>query len=114
MHSLQDGTEVNELPKPIGEFDALQETRPQITKVSNEELIKLLTDNMYTTKEVAAFLKVENGTAFSRLRRMEKNGVIVRRWEGNRSWWVSAKAVGIEVPTPAPEEATAEASPEEA
>lgn len=127
------------MPKEIKEFASLQEKKPQISKVSNEELLKLLSGNMYTTKglegctafeisyapfsllvnpldpvkEVAAFLKVENGTAFSRLRRMEKNGLVVRRWEGNRSWWVSAAAVGIEVPTQLEEASPEEAAPEE-
>jgi len=85
------------LPKDLKEFEILQEARPAVSKVSNEELLGFLGKALCTTKEVAAFLKVENGTAFSRLRRMEKNGVVVRRWEGNRSYWVAAEAVGIEV-----------------
>jgi len=93
------------LPKEITEYQELQDKKPQVSKVSNEELLTLLSAKMYTTKEVAQYLKVENGTAFSRLKRLEKNGVVTRRWEGNRSWWVACEAVGIEVPeTPAEEE----------
>jgi len=94
------------MPKPLDEFKNLQEAKPQISKVSNEELLKFLSSEMHTTKEVAAFLGVENGTAFSRLRRMEKNGLVVRGWEGNRSWWVAREAVGLPVVTP--EETTEE------
>jgi len=88
------------MPKDLDEFGGLQEARPQISKVSNEDLMNFLSKQMCTTKEVAAFLKVEGGTAFSRLRRMEKNGLITRRWEGNRSWWVAREAVGLEIVPP--------------
>ena len=92
------------MPKDLKDFETLQEARPAVTKVSNEELVALLSKGLYTTKEVAAFCKVENGTAFSRLRRLEKAGVIARKWEGNRAYWVSRKAVGLPVPEKVPEE----------
>lgn len=100
------------MPKPLKEFESLQETKPQISKVSNEELLKYLGKELHTTKEVAAFLGVENGTAFSRLKRMEKNGLITRGWEGNRSWWVAREAVGLEVVPPVEEATEEEAAPE--
>jgi len=98
------------LPKALGEFKDLQEERPQVSKVSNEKLLEFLGSAMHTTKEVAQFLGVENGTAFSRLKRLAKSGIVVRRWEGNRSWWVSAKAVGVPI---VPTEETSEEVEEE-
>ena len=95
------------MPKELKEFKELQEARPQVTKKSNEELLGFLKKAMATTKEVASFLGVENGTAFSRLKRLEKNGLVTRRWEGNRSWWVDRTAVGMEYLKP-PETETAE------
>lgn len=108
------------MPKALEEFQALTEAKPQISKVSNEKLLEFLSKEMHTTKETAQFLGVENGTAFSRLKRMEKNGIITRRWEGNRSWWVARTAVGLEVippveeevPTAAPEAPAEEVAPE--
>ena len=91
------------MPKDLSEFKNLSEARPQTTKVSNEELVAFLSKSMASTKEVAAFLGVENGTAFSRLRRMEKNGVITRKYEGPKGWWVAREAVGLAVIPPAKE-----------
>lgn len=91
------------MPKSLKEWEALEEGKPATTKVSNEELLKFLSKDLHTTKEVAAFLSVENGTAFSRLKRLEKNRIVVRKWEGNKSWWVAGKAVGEE-PIPEGEE----------
>jgi DNA-binding PadR family transcriptional regulator len=93
------------MPKDLREFEKLQEERPAVAKTSNEDLIKFLSEAMHTTKEVAAFLGVENGTAFSRLRRLQKAGIVTRRWDGQRSWWVARKAVGLpELPPEVPEE----------
>jgi len=97
------------LPKDLKEFTTLQEARPAVTKKSNEELLAFLKKAMATTKEVATFLGVENGTAFSRLRRLVKNGMVTRKWEGNRSYWVDRTAVGLEYLTPEKEEKEAEA-----
>lgn len=83
------------LPKDLREFEKLQEEKPAVSKTSNEDLIKFLGEALRTTKEVAQFLGVENGTAFSRLRRLKKAGIITRRWDGQRSWWVTRKAVGL-------------------
>ena len=87
--------EVSVLPKDLKDFESLQEEKPAVAKTSNEDLIKFLSEAMRSTKEVAAFLGVENGTAFSRLRRLKKSGIITRRWDGQRSWWVARKAVGL-------------------
>lgn len=92
------------MPKDLKEFANLQEAKPATTKVSNEELVKFLSKAMASTKEVAAFLGVETGTSFSRLRRMEKNGIITRKYEGPKGWWVARVAVGLEVLTPPKEE----------
>lgn len=83
------------MPKDLKEFENLQEEKPAVAKTSNEDLIKFLSEAMRTTKEVATFLSVENGTAFSRLRRLKKAGIVTRRWDGQRSWWVARKAVGL-------------------
>jgi len=93
------------MPKELTAFKELAEARPQVSKKSNEELLAFLKKAMATTKEVAAFLGVENGTAFSRLRRMVKNGLVIRKWEGNRSWWVDREAVGLAYEKPEKEEA---------
>jgi len=91
---------VNILPKALDEFKNLQEAKPQTTKVSNEELVKFLSKAMASTKVVAAYLGVETGTAFSRLRRLEKSGVITRKYEGPKGWWVARVAVGLPVLQP--------------
>ena len=92
------------MPKDLKDFEKLQEERPAIAKTSNEDLLKFLSEAMRTTKEVASFLSVENGTAFSRLRRLKKAGIVTRRWDGQRSWWVARKAVGLaELPPEVPE-----------
>jgi predicted HTH transcriptional regulator len=92
------------MPKPLEEFQKLQEARPEVSKTSNDELLAFLSKQMATTKEVSQFLQVENGTAFSRLRRLVKAGKIIRRWEGNRSYWVTRKAVGLPDAEPVEEE----------
>jgi len=97
------------VPKDLKEFEKLQEEKPAASKTSNEDLIKFLTEAMHTTKEVATYLGVENGTAFSRLKRMKKNGTVTNRWDGQRTWWVARKAVGLpDLPPEVPTEETAE------
>ena len=92
------------MPKDLKDFANLQGDRPQVSKKSNEELIAFLKKAMATTKEVATFLGVETGTAFSRLRRLVKSGKVIRKWEGNKSWWVDREAVGMQYAEPEPEE----------
>jgi hypothetical protein len=66
--------------------------------------VERLVERLSQVKEVASFLSVENGTAFSRLRRLKKAGIVTRRWDGQRSWWVARKAVGLpELPPEVPE-----------
>ena len=96
------------MPKALNEFGNLAGEKPEVSKVSNEKLVEFLSTEMRTTKEVATFLSVENGTAFSRLKRLKKAGLVTRGWEGNRSWWVARKAVGLPV-EPEPEEEEVEA-----
>jgi len=92
------------MPKDLGEFAKLVEEKPTASKTSNADLKTFLSEAMHTTKEVAAYLSVENGTAFSRLRRLEKNGIITRRWEGNKAFWVARTAVGMQEAPPEVEE----------
>jgi DNA-binding MarR family transcriptional regulator len=97
------------VPKDLKEFDNLQATKPAASKTSNEDLMKFLSESMHTTKEVATFLNVENGTAFSRLKRLEKSGVVTKKYDGTRTWWVTRKAVGLEdLPPEVPTEAAKE------
>lgn len=92
------------MPKDLKDFEQLQEERPAVSKTSNADLLKFLSEALHTTKEVATFLSVENGTAFSRLKRLTKAGVITRKWDGQRAWWVARKAVGLaELPPEVPE-----------
>ena len=100
------------MPKDLGEFEKLVDSRPQATKTSNADLIAFLSEAMRTTKEVSVFLAVENGTALSRLRRLEKNGIVTRRWDGPRAYWVARTAVGLAELPPEPK-ATAEEEDEE-
>jgi DNA-binding PadR family transcriptional regulator len=97
------------MPKDLKEFESLVEARPAGSKTSNADLMAFLSEAMRTTKEVSKFLAVENGTAFSRLKRLEKNGVVTRRWDGPRAYWVTRKAVGLEdLPPPEPKESEEE------
>jgi predicted HTH transcriptional regulator len=84
-----------QMPKDLSEFKKLVEEKPAASKTSNAELIQFLSEALRTTKETATFLGVETGTAFSRLKRLMKAGKVTRRWEGNKSYWVARKAVGL-------------------
>ena len=88
------------MPKDLQEFNKLVEEKPTGSKTSNADLKGFLSEAMHTTKEVSAFLGVENGTAFSRLKRLEKAGIITRRWEQNRAYWVARTAVGLQETPP--------------
>jgi len=67
----------NELPISLEEFEKLPKEKPARAKVSTQELLEFLSEQAYSTKEVAAFLNVQTGTAYSRLKRLLQAGKVV-------------------------------------
>ena len=77
------------MPISIDEFKGLEEKTERGSGVSNEDLLESLSKQAMTTKEVAEVLSVQNGTAFSRLRRLMKDALVERKFKGNVGYWVA-------------------------
>jgi len=78
-------------PITIEEFEKLAPQRVRGAQVSNEKLLEFLANQAATTKEIAEFLGVQTGTAYSRLRRLLQDGVVRRMYKGNVSYWAAIK-----------------------
>jgi len=77
------------MPITIEEFQKLSETKEALIKKKYDDLIAALSEQAYTTKEVAVFLGTVVGTAYGLLRRLEKKGIVVRRFDSaGRSYWI--------------------------
>jgi transposase len=83
-------SEVKRVPISIEDFKKLPAEKPLRAGVSNEELLAQLKTQAMTTAEVAAFLGVKNGTAYSRLKRLLQQGKVVVRYEGAKAYWAVA------------------------
>lgn len=77
------------MPISLEEYKQLQEKTTRGASVSNEDLLESLATQALTTKEVADLLGVQNGTAFSRLRRLAKDGLVERKFKGNVGYWIA-------------------------
>jgi len=77
------------MPITKEEFQNLEEKTTRGASVSNEDLLETLSKNALTTKEVAEVLGVQNGTAFSRLRRLAKDGLVIRKFKANVGYWTT-------------------------
>lgn len=71
------------------EFSVLPREKPPRALVSNEELLEQLAAEALTTKEVASFLGVQNGTAYSRLKRLLTAGSVEVAYEGAKAFWIA-------------------------
>ena len=78
------------MPIDLDEFADLADVSSRGAKVSNEDLLESLADQALTTKEVSEILGVQSGTAYSRLRRLEKEGLVVRKFKANTGYWTAA------------------------
>ena len=77
------------MPIPLDEFNQLADESTRGSKVANEELLEYLGNLGCTTKEVAEFLGVQNGTAYNRLKRLEENELVQRKFKGNLGYWTA-------------------------
>jgi len=75
------------LPISLEEFEKLPKEKPARAKVSTQELLEFLSEQAYSTKEVAAFLNVQTGTAYSRLKRLLQAGKVVVAYSGATAYW---------------------------
>jgi len=82
------------MPIPISEVAKLPREKQARAGVSNEDLLAQLTEQGMTTQEVAAFLGVKTGTAYSRLRRLLEAGKVEVRYQGARAIWIKAGVLG--------------------
>jgi len=78
------------LPIPIEEVKKLPKEKQARAGVPTEELLEQLRQQGMTTKEVATFLGVRTGTAYSRLKRLLEQGLVAVRYDGPRAIWVAA------------------------
>ena len=77
------------MPISIEDFKKLPTVKPARAGVSNEQLLEQLKVNALTTAEVAAFLGVKSGTAYSRLKRLLQSGLVEVRYDGAKSVWAA-------------------------
>jgi hypothetical protein len=81
------------MPIPLDEFKDLPEIDPQDTvtgaKVPNSELLEKLSEQAMSTKEVAGFLKIQTGSAHSRLTKLENKGAVTRRQGEAVQYWAA-------------------------
>jgi len=75
------------IPIPIDKFKDLPPAAERGPAVANEQLLTKLSSDAMPTKEVAGFLGVQTGSAYSRLTKLEAKGVVERRmYEGVQYW----------------------------
>ena len=84
------------MPITIDEFQKLPKEKPARAKVSNKELVDFLNEQACTTKEVAAFLGVQSGTAYSRLKRLKESGAVEVGYSGATAYWKTIPGAEIE------------------
>lgn len=75
------------MPIDIEDFKKLPSEKPGRAAVPNEELVEHLSTQALTTAEVAAYLGVKNGSAYSRLKKLLEKGDITVRYEGVKAFW---------------------------
>jgi len=80
------------MPLSLEEFEQLPEEKPSRAKVSTEQLLEFLSEQAYSTKEVAAFLGVQPGTAYSRLKRLLNAGKVRVRYRGATAFWMASQS----------------------
>ena len=75
------------MPISLEEFEKLPKEKPARAKVSTQELLEFLSEQAYSTKEVAAFLNVQTGTAYSRLKRLLQAELVEVAYQGATAYW---------------------------
>ena len=73
------------LPISLDEFKRLSKEKTATAPPS--QLLEFLGDNAFTNKEIAAFLGVSPNNALSRMKRLEKKGLVVRGFSGATIYW---------------------------
>jgi len=79
------------MPISLEEFEKLAVDKKAAISQKYNELLEFLSGQAYTTAEVAVFLNISNTSAFSVLKRLEKKGVVIRRYDQTgKSYWTKA------------------------
>ena len=60
-------------------------------KVSNHDLLTKLSAEALSTKEVAAFCKIQGGSANTRMRKLEAKGLAERRQGEAKQYWAAVE-----------------------
>jgi len=84
------------MPISAEDFEKLPAERPTRAKVPTNELLDFLKEQAYSTKEVAAFLNVQSGTAYSRLKRLKDAGLVEVRFQGATAYWKAVPGAAAE------------------
>jgi len=74
-------------PIPIDKFKDLPPAAERGAGVASEQLCDKLSEVAMPTKEVAAFLGVQTGSAYSRLTKLEAKGAVERRMNEGIQYW---------------------------
>jgi len=84
------------MPISLEEFKKLSEQKRTAVQAKYQDLIEFLKGQAVTTSEVAAFLGSPLGSAYGVLRRLEKQGIIERRFneKGHSYWTLKTEEVG--------------------
>ena len=73
------------MPISLEEFEKLSEEKS--AAAPSEDLLKFLGNQACTNKEVAAFLGVSPTNASQKMKRLEKKGLVERRYGGMTIYW---------------------------
>jgi len=77
------------MPISLEEFEKLSKEKTATT--APEELLEFLGEQACTNKEIAAFLGVSPTNASQRMKRLEKKGLVERRYSGATIYWAIKK-----------------------
>jgi DNA-binding MarR family transcriptional regulator len=85
------------MPIELSKLDSLEDVEPreQSAGKSNEELLARLSEEGLATREVADFLGIQQVSANSRLRRLEENGEVFRKYdpETKKQYWFATSII---------------------
>ncbi len=77
---------------PITLDEARDLPQEKVAGAGTEELLAYLADKACTATEIADFLEVKKAGVYTKLKKLEENGVLKRVYKENTSYWYAAEA----------------------
>lgn len=79
------------MPINIDEAKKLPTTKKSMGSVAIEELLEFLTEQACNAGEIAEYLGVKKEGVYTKLKRLEDDGLITRVYQDNLSFWFTSQ-----------------------